>query len=42
MVSPLNVVNIRMVPLRDRMDDIPCLTAHFVRQVCTRHNKQID
>ncbi|MEL7563414.1 MAG: sigma-54-dependent Fis family transcriptional regulator [Dehalobacterium sp.] len=38
----LNVVNIKMVPLRQRKDDIPILLDHFVKQVCTRHNIQIN
>lgn len=31
----LNVVNIRIPPLRERKDDIPVLVQHFIRKYCT-------
>jgi DNA-binding NtrC family response regulator len=37
----LNVVEIRVPPLRDRREDIPYLTAAFVRQVATRLGKRL-
>ena len=38
----LNVVPIRVPPLRERPDDIPLLVAHFVRQFAARQGKTID
>jgi formate hydrogenlyase transcriptional activator len=38
----LNVVPIRVPPLRERPEDIPLLTWHFVRKYARRMNKQID
>jgi DNA-binding NtrC family response regulator len=41
----LNVVTIHLPPLRDRREDIPLLTAHFLKQFGTAHGKpelQID
>ncbi len=35
----LNVINIKMPPLRDRMDDIPLLAKHFLQKF-TRENKK--
>ncbi|MDP1520237.1 sigma 54-interacting transcriptional regulator [Porticoccus litoralis] len=35
----LNVFPIESVPLRERRDDIPMLTQHFLQKSCTRANK---
>jgi DNA-binding NtrC family response regulator len=37
----LNTVEIRLPPLRDRADDIPALTAHFLCQHAARYRKTI-
>ncbi len=37
----LKVVTIRLPPLRDRREDIPLLTAHFIKEMNQRHGKQI-
>jgi Nif-specific regulatory protein len=37
----LNVVNILIPPLRERPEDIPVLTAHFLEQVCTKMKTRI-
>jgi two-component system response regulator AtoC len=34
----LNVVPIRVPPLRDRISDIPLLVDHFIEKVCIREN----
>jgi Nif-specific regulatory protein len=31
----LNIIPLMMPPLRDRKDDIPLLTEHFIRRICT-------
>ncbi|WP_438951455.1 sigma-54 interaction domain-containing protein [Porticoccus sp.] len=36
----LNVFPIESVPLRDRREDVPLLTQHFLKKSCTRTNKQ--
>lgn len=35
----LNVFPIRSVPLRERLDDIPLLVAHFLKKICVRFHK---
>lgn len=35
----LNVFPIRSVPLRERLEDIPLLTAHFLKRACQRFHK---
>lgn len=35
----LNVFPIHSVPLRERLDDIPLLTAHFLKKICQRFQK---
>lgn len=37
----LKVVTIRLPPLRERRDDIPLLTAHFIKEMNQRHGKQV-
>ncbi|GAB4382863.1 MAG: sigma-54 dependent transcriptional regulator [Phycisphaerales bacterium] len=32
----LNVLPIHLPPLRDRLEDVPMLAAHFVREICAR------
>ncbi len=36
----LNVVNIYVPPLRDRIEDIPLLVDYFIRKYCTSMNRQ--
>jgi two-component system, NtrC family, response regulator PilR len=37
----LNVVQVSMPPLRNRKEDIPTLTHHFVRKFAEAHNKEV-
>lgn len=37
----LNVVNINIPPLRERVDDIPMLTDHFIRKYCTSMSRDL-
>jgi DNA-binding NtrC family response regulator len=37
----LNVVNIRIPPLRERQDDIPMLVQHFIRKYCTSMSRDL-
>jgi DNA-binding NtrC family response regulator len=36
----LNVVPLRVPPLRERADDIPILAAHFLRQACANNDRR--
>src|SRR5207249_552212 len=38
----LKVVTVRLPPLRERREDIPLLTAHFVREFSQRHGKRVN
>jgi DNA-binding NtrC family response regulator len=38
----LNTVELHLPPLRDRREDIPALTAHFLREYATRYRKPIS
>ena len=37
----INVINIELPPLRDRISDIPLLAEHFLRQVCEDSGKSV-
>ncbi|MBL8025167.1 MAG: sigma 54-interacting transcriptional regulator [Fibrobacteres bacterium] len=37
----INVVALKLPPLRDRIDDIPLLTAHIIQDINTRHKLDI-
>ena len=37
----LNVVNIKIPPLRDRTDDIPMLVDHFIKKYCTSMSRNL-
>lgn len=37
----LNVVNITIPPLRERIEDIPLLTYHFIKKYCTSMNREL-
>jgi two-component system, NtrC family, response regulator AtoC len=38
----LDVVNIVMPPLRDRLDDLPLLCTHFIREFAGRNGKNVE
>jgi len=38
----INVVPIRIPPLRDRLEDVPLLVEHFLRSYALRHDKAIE
>ncbi len=37
----LNVMNIKLPPLRDRIEDIPMLVDYFIKKYCTSMNRQL-
>lgn len=37
----INVINVELPPLRDRIGDIPLLAEHFLKQVCEDAGKQV-
>src|SRR5690606_2480731 len=37
----LNTIEVRLPPLRDRLEDIPILTDHFIRLYAKKYNKEI-
>jgi DNA-binding NtrC family response regulator len=37
----LNVVPVKLPPLRERLDDIPLLASHFLKKYCEKNGKQI-
>jgi DNA-binding NtrC family response regulator len=38
----VNVINIELPPLRDRISDIPLLANHFLQQICADAGKQVS
>ncbi|HKJ87129.1 MAG TPA: sigma 54-interacting transcriptional regulator, partial [Gammaproteobacteria bacterium] len=38
----LNVVGIEMPPLRERTEDIPALTHHFVQEVAAQYDREVE
>ncbi len=37
----LNVVPVKLPPLRERLEDVPLLAAHFLKKYCEKNQKQI-
>jgi len=37
----INVINIELPPLRDRVSDIPVLASHFLKEVCEESGRQV-
>lgn len=37
----LNVVPIKLPPLRERMDDVPILAGHFIKKYCEKNGREI-
>jgi DNA-binding NtrC family response regulator len=37
----LNVVPVKLPPLRERLDDVPLLASHFVKKYCDRNKKEL-
>lgn len=37
----LNVINVHLPPLRERMEDIPVLARHFAKKYCMIHGKKV-
>jgi len=40
LLDRLNVLPIRVPPLRERIEDVPLLVAHFLRQVCAANDRR--
>ncbi|MGD0900910.1 MAG: sigma-54 dependent transcriptional regulator [Thermoguttaceae bacterium] len=38
----INVINVELPPLRERISDIPLLAEHFLRQVCEDSGKKVE
>ncbi len=38
----INVINIELPSLRDRLSDIPLLADHFLRQICEDNNRNVE
>jgi len=38
----LNVISVRVPPLRDRVEDIPDLARHFLKRFAQKHNKSLN
>ena len=38
----INVINIELPALRDRLSDIPLLAGHFLQQVCSENGKDVE
>jgi len=38
----LNVISVKLPPLRDRKEDIPLLANHFLKEYCRENNKKIQ